>query len=90
MYEFFEAYVDSLGIGLFCRAVELQLPVCKATTASISALCFWRPFFTCHSNRFSNNLSDQPNVVEVHRPCATAGSRAALGADANRNRVDIR
>jgi hypothetical protein len=35
------------------------------------------------------DLSNQPNVVEVHRSYA-AGNRAALGADANGNRVDIR
>ena len=35
------------------------------------------------------NLPNQPNVVEVHRPCAAAGCRGVLGPDANRDRIDI-
>lgn len=36
MFGLFEAYVDSLGIGLFCCAFEMQLPLCMAPDSLIS------------------------------------------------------
>ena len=35
------------------------------------------------------NLPIQPNIVEVHRPCAATGYWGVLGPDANRDRIDI-
>jgi len=43
---------------------------------------------TRRSNQSPDDLLDQPNVVEEHRPC-TAGNRAILRSKANGKSVDV-